>query len=196
MSADAAGRIMLIRHAEAPEEGGVGLHGDGTAGEGGLGLRGWQRAGALARWFAPLDGAPLRGLETPVHVFAAAPTAAHPSTRPRDTVAPLAALLGLEVDERFDTDMPLERVADVLRRLGGPVLVCWRHDGLPALANELLQRPGEVPARWPETRHDVAWVLAPGGAGWRFTQLPQRLLAGDLPQGIARRAARATEAAR
>lgn len=169
--------IMLIRHAEKPED------------ENDLGLspRGWQRAGALVRFFAPVDAAAVRRhIEQPGHVFAARATDEHPSPRPRLTVEPLAEELGLQVDERFSASEPVEHVAQVLRLLSGPVVVSWRHNELPALANALLGRE-EAPTRWPDNRFDLVWVVHRTPTGWSFTQVPQRVLPGDATQGIARR---------
>lgn len=169
--------IMLIRHAEKPED----------EADTGLSLRGWQRAGALVRFFAPIDaGAVRKHVEQPGHVFAARPTDEHTSPRPRLTVEPLAEELGLQVDERFSASEPVAHVAQVLRLLTGPVVVSWRHDELPALANALLGRE-EAPLRWPDHRYDLVWVIRATSSGWSFTQVPQRLLPGDATQGIARR---------
>jgi broad specificity phosphatase PhoE len=179
-------RIMLIRHAEKPaaHERGVDRHGHPT--EEGLSVTGWQRAGALLRLFAPRDEAdvPPR-LAVPRHLFAAAPTPLQASTRPRDTLQPLADALGLPIDERFSTEDPLRAVAALLRSLHEPVLVCWRHDSLAALANELLQRE-EAPAAWPEHRFDLVWVVDTTGAG-SFHQVPQKLLPHDSAQAVAKR---------
>eukprot|EP01035_Chromulina_nebulosa_P038787 gene38787-52392_t len=152
-------RIMLIRHAEKPavHEQGVDRHGHPN--DGGLSVTGWQRAAALLRLFAPRDDA--------------------------EASPKLAVALGLSIDERFSTDDPLRRVAALLRSLHEPVLVCWRHDSLPALTNELLQRE-EAPASWPEHRFDLVWVVDTTGAG-SFHQVPQKLLPQDGSQAVAKR---------
>ena len=53
-----AERIMVIRHAEKPDEHGRvgGVDPAGKADEHALSPLGWQRAGALVRFFAPRDG--------------------------------------------------------------------------------------------------------------------------------------------
>lgn len=182
--------IMLMRHAEEP---------DGDASPS-LSPRGWQRAGALVRWLAPLGlpgpsgplAAPPAPLATPRRIVAAARSDAHPSTRAHDTVAPLAQALQLEVEQPFDSDADTRRTAAWLRSLDAAVLVCWRHDALPALARALLppDRASAVPAVWPEERFDLVWVLQPRSDGWMLSQVPQLLLAGDRSHGIVRRVAR------
>jgi len=124
----------------------------------------------------------------PQFLLAARATADRPSTRPRDTLQPLAQALGLDIDERFAADDPLPAVATHLRQLGGPVLVCWRHDTLPALANELLQR-AEAPGRWPEHTHDMVWVVEQASLSRTLVQVPQRVLAGDGTHAIRKRVA-------
>jgi hypothetical protein len=166
--------IMLIRHAEDNEH------------SPSLSARGWQRAGALVRLFAPLDPALLRRhLATPRHIVAASSN--DRSSRPVDTVRPLAEMLGLPVDDSLASDDPPARVAQALRALETPLLVCWRHDTLPALADALLQRSGDTPPKWPEDRHDVVWVIEHGGANAHLVQVPQQLLPGDRSQSIVRR---------
>ena len=68
--------VMIIRHGEKPSADGTiaGVTTDGDADPNELSVRGWQRAGALVRFFAPIAGAPLRpGIATPAHVFAQRP---------------------------------------------------------------------------------------------------------------------------
>lgn len=169
--------IMLIRHAEKPGEGEGGVDAAGRADDDGLSVAGWRRAGALVPYFSVMAAA-VAGLGRPQHVFAAATTARHRSTRPRDTVQALAQALGVSADERWSDDDAPEGVAEGLRGFDAPVLVCWRHDALPALARALVRSDG-VPARWPDDRFDLIWSVRPGREGWEFQQLPQRLLAGD-----------------
>lgn len=179
--------IMLIRHAEKPDDGQAGVSPQGLADAQSLSIEGRQRAGALVAFFAPTAG---RGtvphIERPAHLVAAHPVREHPSTRSRETLLPLAAALALEIEERWSTDDPLPQVADYLRALHGPVLVCWRHDSLPALAVHLLQRD-EAPSTWPKARFDVVWIVRSSGIRWNLQQVPQRLMANDRVQGIARR---------
>lgn len=177
--------IMLIRHAEKPLDAETGVAADGSADPASLSVAGWQRAGALVRFFA----APwLPAIRRPQHVFAARATQPGGSVRPRATVAPLAQALGVMVDESWSTEDEPAQVAAALRALEGPVLVCWRHEALPVLADELLQRP-DVPRRWPDERFDLVWLISRDGPSWTFAQLPQQLLPGDRAQPVPRRVA-------
>ncbi len=177
--------LMLIRHAEKPAAGERAVDRRGEPDEHSLGVGGWLRAGALVSLFAPAAGR-VSPLPRPRHLLAAAATSQRPSTRPRDTLLPLAEALALDIDLGWSTDDPLPALAAHLVRLDGPVLVCWRHDGLPALAAELML-PAPVPERWPEARHDLVWLITRSGAHGHLTQVPQLLLGGDSAHAIPRR---------
>lgn len=171
--------IMLIRHAEKPSQGRPGVNEAGEPQEGTLSVAGWRRAGALVPYFASLaDRVHVRLVCRPERILAARPTTRHPSTRPADTVRPLAALLGLAVDEAWSADDPVDQLADTLRNFDAPVLVCWRHHELPALARAILQDDG-IPDRWPDDRFDLTWSIRDDGDGWVFMQVPQLLFAQD-----------------
>ena len=133
-----AQQIMVVRHAEKPDATGNerGLDEHGHDDPRGLTVRGWQRAGALVRFFAPLEGQRFTAglLATPKAIFAVAPHAS--SQRPTLTVQPLGQLLGLTVDSRFGSeDVPSLALAAV--RAEGPVLICWRHNHMAAIAKQL-----------------------------------------------------------
>jgi hypothetical protein len=38
--------------------------------------------------------------------------------------------------------------------------------------------------KWPDERFDIVWVLDRDGERWKFSQLPQMLLAGDSEKPI------------
>src|SRR4051794_11486849 len=111
MSTPTARRIMLIRHGGKPDKPpphGIDKHGDHDSQS--LTVKGWQRAGALACFFAPTAG-PLQSplLSTPAVVFAA-PAGGDGkdesrSHRPVETVTPLAKKLGLTLHTDFDKGM-------------------------------------------------------------------------------------------
>jgi hypothetical protein len=178
-----ATKVMLMRHGEKPADDGSvqGVDLAGRRDENELSVRGWQRAGALARLFAPLPGQPLRaGLATPAALFAPAVGGPVRSRRSHHTLLPLAELLGTAVDTRIAKGDET-RVAHEARLQAGAVLVCWSHQGLPAIARALTN--AAVPAHWPEDRFDLVWVIdLPGGA---FIQVPQLLLAGDRDEPAA-----------
>jgi broad specificity phosphatase PhoE len=179
--------IMLIRHAEKPEDGEQAVDRRGHPDDESLSVTGWMRAGALVRMFALLEGRPGEPhIVRPLHLVAARATATHPSTRPRDTLQPLAAALGVPIDETLAADDPLPAIAAHLNEMSGPLLVCWRHETLPALADELLQR-SQAPTRWPDGCYDMVWVIEQQRFTRTLAQVPQRLLPGDATQAIRRR---------
>ena len=178
--------IMLVRHAEKAGGNGtsIGVTVSGAEDARELSVRGWQRSGALIALFGP--GAvrfPERGLATPCVIFAARPTAM--SIRSVRTVEPLASSLSLEIDSKHGDGDEAKLIQKALA-CDGPVLIAWKHDGLPALAANL--RPTEEPAplRWPEDRFDLVWVFrrAASSHPWWFHQVPQLLLPGDRPDAI------------
>lgn len=170
--------IQLIRHAEEPDaQAGIrGVDERGAPDADALSVRGWQRAGALVHLFAPASGWPSRPpLARPGALFAA--TDAGKSHRPLCTLRPLAQRLGLRVDTRFGSEGEPRALLDAVLACDAPVLVAWRHESMAEVARALAGE--QVPPAWDAGRYDLVWVLEPQESGWRFTELPQRLLAGD-----------------
>jgi hypothetical protein len=174
---------MIIRHGEKPPDDGseAGVSPDGKADPEDLIVRGWQRSGALVRFFAPLAGRFADPeITTPDVIFASAVAKHSKSLRPQHTVGALAEFLGqkLVLDHPKGDENGL--VADVLSR-GGTVLVAWEHEAIPAIANQILGNATTCPQKWPGDRFDVVWVFDSKGdpVVWTFTQVAQRLLAGD-----------------
>lgn len=165
--------IILLRHAEKPgAEGGVDIHGRPDDDE--LSVRGWQRAGALARLFAPGGGE----LGVPGALFAERPCSAHPSRRCVSTLQPLAERLGLSLDLNFQRGEETD-LAHALTRTEGLVLAAWDHRHLGKIADALLGSAGIAPTDWPEQSFDRFWIFSREDLGWKFEDRPQRLLAGD-----------------
>ena len=183
----ACDKIMLIRHAQRPNADkslrGVGF--DGRKDKESLTVRGWQRAGALARFFAPLDDHFAQpGLARPASLYACRAAPEDPSLRPQHTLVPLAELLQIELNcDHFHGD-EIALVKDMLSR-EGPVLAAWKHDGLHVIANAILRDATTAPQHWPYGRYDLVWIFDRRGAGWTFSQVPQLLLAGDSDELIA-----------
>lgn len=191
-----ATRIMVIRHAEKPAIYGYvdykGVQADGKENKEALVTMGWERAGGLVTLFAPPWG-PAQGLSVPASLFAADPAEKghakgsddEPSQRPWETITALAAKLGLPIDTSFKKDK-YKHMADAALECAGIVLISWQHQDIPKLGAHLLKHTGTsgiaLPTSWPEDRYDLVWVFdRPSGDGpiTAFTQIPQRLLAGD-----------------
>jgi len=171
--------ITLIRHAEKPDEDGGperGVDAHGAPDPRGLSARGWQRAGALVRWIVPAGiGIAAAPIPRPQAIFAVAPS--DKSQRPLLTVQPLAKLLGLQVEARFESDQ-VEELLQEAQGVPGAVLLCWRHQDMPQIAHRLC--PDLVPApHWSQHCFDQAWLFTPAGEHWAMRQVAQELLPGD-----------------
>jgi hypothetical protein len=177
-------KIMLIRHAEKPNGKVVGVTASGGANKEELIVRGWQRSGALVRFFAPADGklADPR-LAQPKTIFAAAVGKHSKSLRPQHTVLALATALNLQLDLRFpkgdETDLAKAAVA-----AAGPVLIAWEHEDIPGIVNSIVGNSKTCPQKWDGSRFDLVWVLDRQAQGWTFSQVPQLLLPGDSKSPI------------
>lgn len=172
-------QIMVVRHAEKPDANGNerGLDEHGHDDPRGLTVRGWQRAGALVRFFAPVVGQRFTDglLVTPKAIFAVAPHAS--SQRPTLTVQLLGQLLGLTVDSRFVSE-DVASLIQAAERAEGPVLICWRHNHMAAIAKQLCPWLDPVP-EWAAECFDQVWVFTESKGRWAMTRVAQRLLPGD-----------------
>lgn len=167
----APSRIMIIRHGESHDKPGVDA--PDKSDEHSLDVRGWQRAGALARFFRPHEGPTDL---TPDAIFASKIAEGSESKRPQQTVAPLAALLGLKVGTDHGKTEPNALMAQVLG-CHGIVLVAWEHSVIPKLVAALPKPPPGVPEQWPKHRYDLVWIFDRAADGWRFTERAQGVLA-------------------
>ena len=95
---------------------------------------------------------------------------------------PLANWLNIDIKDSHLKDDIQGLVDDVIKQIG-TVLVCWQHE-LIADTIGLLKNAPKVPQDWPDIRFDIVWVLDADGADWKFSQIPQLLLAGDSPKPI------------
>jgi hypothetical protein len=180
--------IMLIRHAEKPLQPagspyGVNPHGQQDPHS--LTVTGWIRAGALGELFAPLRGDPPVELRRPDTIYASAHAGGH-SKRSIQTVGPLAARLGLDVVKRYAAGDEIHLAKEISTRAGA-TLIAWHHEAIHKIGDHLGVVNPAPPDRWPPDRFDVIWTFTPDEHGWRFAQVPQLLLPGDLPYPIAAR---------
>jgi hypothetical protein len=110
-------------------------------------IRGWQRAGSWVTLFGSGSGG--NDYPTPSFIYAATPSdrANHgPSRRPAETLSPLAAKLGLQVNSKFGQGAEAKLMREVLG-LSGTVLICWEHHAiiggiLPARSGVACRRNG------------------------------------------------------
>ena len=174
-------KIMIIRHAEKPTPDGAfrGVSICGSHDRHDLSVRGWQRAGALVRFFAPHGGSPAPPISTPQSIFASAATPASPSLRAKHTVSPLAEVLGLAV-HAYHPDGDEDGVAASILTAASPVLIAWHHHSIPELVRAIAGDVDGCPPAWPDDRFDLVWILEQtADERWSFSQAVQRLLAYD-----------------
>ncbi|KAJ3118737.1 hypothetical protein HDU96_009326 [Phlyctochytrium bullatum] len=95
-------------------------------------------------------------------------------------------LEGILLEYRKNDALKLvDRLINSTEFSGKTVIISWSHQQLPALAVALGVPRSQVPHKWAK-RFDVTWVVEPvamdkaGRIRMRLTQLPQRLLYGDL----------------
>jgi hypothetical protein len=177
--------IMVIRHGEKPDKtrasvAGIGL--SGRADPHSLTLRGWTRADYLVGLFIGSNPA----LPSPRVIYASGQGSGNgEGTRPRETVGPLAAALDIPVNDTFSRGQETALAAHAARQ-SGPVLICWQHQSIPAIAAALGPTTPAAPVVWPDDRYDVVWTFTATdmSAGWSFDQVPELLLAGDSPTGL------------
>ena len=178
-----ATKIMLIRHAEKPTSTpppyGVTLEGEREKES--LTVRGWQRAGALASFFAPSNGSfQDPSLAEPQVIYASKPTKRNGSKRPVETLTPLAERLAIRINTNF-SKLEFEEMLEEAYLSVGVVLICWQHEFLPKIANHILGNKTTAPQEWPEDRVDMVWIFDRDHSStkYRFKQVPQSLLMGD-----------------
>jgi hypothetical protein len=106
------------------------------------------------------------------------------SRRSEDTVAPLAQLIGVDINLNFSKGQETA-LAQAALACDGPVLIAWRHEGIPVIANHILGA-AVAPQSWPKDRFDVIFVftLNPLDGTYSFAQMGQRVLAGDSVEPI------------
>ena len=203
-----ASTIMIIRHAEKPPVPPAapppfGVTPDGTQDDRSLSVRGWQRAGALVRFFIPSRPVP-SSIKAPQFIYAVKVDG--DDEKPRDavgirigtkgkraqqTIAPIAEKLGptATLNFAFDKGDEAAMIASAMA-CPGAVLICWVHENIPRIASQIpVNSSTPVPESWPADaqgngRFDVVWLFEfdPAANTYRFSHIPQTLLAGDVPE--------------
>jgi hypothetical protein len=90
--------------------------------------------------------------------------------------------------ESFDPALPIDNsikatgtgaIAKAATKIGGVVLICWKHEDILAIAQGLTSA-STLPRRWPGSRFDMVWVFDMNPAGvYEFTQIPELVMPGD-----------------
>ena len=182
-----AKRIMIIRHGEKPSKKdsikGISLSGFRSKNE--LSARGWQRSGALIRFFNPIMGDVFSdpALRKPDVILAEDPKGHIKSQRPLHTIESLAISLRKKPVLRY-TKGQEQRLVEFAKAQPGVVLICWEHSAIIDIANLLLGDSEACPQHWPGDRFDLVWIFEARQKSWKFSQVPQLLLPGDRPTTI------------
>ncbi len=178
-----ATKIMILRHAEKPvDSGSKGVSSSGEEDPESLIIQGWVRAGALACLLAPTSKAIQNPeLAQPQFLYASGIGKHDNSSRPQQTITPLNERLGLSINTDYLKGHENAMVANALA-CDGVVLICWQHQEIPKIANQIVDNVTTVPQQWLENRFDLIWVfdLNPTSGRYSFKQVPQCLLALDL----------------
>ena len=190
-----ATKIMIIRHGEKPADPKphgppFGVNVDGIRDLHSLIAQGWQRAGALANFFAPTNGKlQNEAIAIPTTVFACkAPTDAkgkQTGLRPLETITPLVHKLkqmgSVQTNFSFSEDQG-PAVATAALACDGVVLISWEHKNISNIVSSIPTKNKEdVPSKWDGQRFDLVWVfdLRKDKQQYIFSQIPQLLLAKD-----------------
>jgi hypothetical protein len=179
--------IFVIRHGEKPEDDGrdgQGVESSGRPNKHSLTPRGWQRSGALAILFGDPALMAERGVSKPARLFS--PNYGHHTRNHRtsQTLDGVAGRLKISHEYPATVDEGADLTAAALGGGPGPVLVCWEHHRIPLIAASILAGTDQsAPRTWPDNRFDVIWVFRRESARlppiYAFSQVPQKLLAGD-----------------
>ena len=168
--------ILLIRHAEKPEEG------DPPSAH--LTAKGMERANALQALFT--TGRPPGRFPPPDFIFATKhaegpnETGDEKSYRPIETVQSYANSRQITLNTDFTDKDVASLAAKILSDptySGKVLLICWHQGKLPNLAKEL---KADAPDNWKKKIFDRVWQItydAQGNA--KFQDFPQQLLPGD-----------------
>src|SRR4051812_1070162 len=125
-------RVMVIRHGEKPDDS-PGVDAQGNEDDSSLTATGWERANRLADLFDPVRGPPRPGLATPKAIYAAGANDDGEGLRPRETVMPLVARLGLTMNTSYGKGDEKKLVEQAITQ-PGPTLISWQHEEIPDIA--------------------------------------------------------------
>jgi phosphohistidine phosphatase SixA len=132
-------RIILMRHADKPND----------PDDEDLSQAGFARAEHLVTYIPQTFG-------KPDDIMASAHS--KHSNRPTETVTPLAASLGINVEHDFENDDFEDLVDEIFSEAefhGKTIVICWHHGKLPAIAALLGAPAGSYPDPWPEDTYNL-----------------------------------------
>ena len=162
-------QVLIIRHGEKIND--INPH---------LSARGKERAKKLVDLF--LKNPKFNRFGPPVAIYAAAPKTDDSSTRPQDTVLPLAKALKLNVNLEYNKKQ-YDDLSDAIynnpKYNNKTVVICWVRQTIPDLASAFYAT--EVPTEWSGDSFDRVWKIQfkDGENAGRVIDLPQGLFPSD-----------------
>lgn len=162
-------QVLIIRHGEKIDD----MHTH-------LSAHGKERARKLVDLF--LKNPEFNQFGPPVAIYAAAPKSDDSSTRPQETVAPLAKALNQKVILRYNKK-EFGELSDAIynnpKYDGKTVVICWVRQTMPDLASAFYAT--HVPDAWPSESFDRVWKIKfkDGANAGRVHDLPQGLFPSD-----------------
>lgn len=132
-------RIILMRHADKTED----------PSDEDLSDAGWARAQHLATYIPETFGKP--------DVIIATAQSKH-SDRPKDTIKPLAEVLGVKIQDYFGNKEFGDLVDEIFNDpdyKNKTIVICWHHSKLPAIAALLGAPAGSYPDPWPADAYNL-----------------------------------------
>jgi hypothetical protein len=169
------GHVYIIRHAEKPSNGSIGIDIEGDPDPHSLIPRGWQRSGAIGVLFTGSALVPPDRLICPDY---GATTTVH---RTYQTLLGLAGLTQQTIESPFAEGSEGPLAAAVTAQYSGTVLISWEHHHIPDIAAGFRTNTAP-PTQWPEDRFDLIWrftLTNADPATYDFDVLPQHVLGGD-----------------
>jgi hypothetical protein len=138
---------------------------------------GWERATRLVDLFDPVPGPPRPGACHAEGDLRYPRERRREGLRPRETVMPLAARLGLTLNTSYGAGEEKTLVERAITQ-PGPTLISWQHSGIPDIAKAFPSVTPKPPSDWPNDRRRHL-DLHGTADGWHFAQVPELLLPGD-----------------
>ncbi|ORX82431.1 hypothetical protein BCR32DRAFT_183579, partial [Anaeromyces robustus] len=93
---------------------------------------------------------------TPKKIYAQSPSEKKQSTRPRDTVEPLAEALNINVDLSYTSGQIKKLTKDIKNDIEDVILISWSSDNIPDIAEKF---GIENPPSWDKNDFDKIWMI-------------------------------------
>lgn len=118
------------------------------------------------------------GIAVPQYLYASGVGKYSNSLRPQGRITSLSEKLGIKINSKYKKGDEADMIKDAME-YDGIVLIAWEHQDIPGIANLILRNSTTAPQKWPGDRFDIVWIFDLQNGAYTFSQVPQRLLAGD-----------------